>query len=215
MRSNIKDNTAKILLIGDSRVGKSSVLSKYIDDKFYPNTMTTIGMDYKVKKIQIDDTVVKLQLWDTAGQERFRAITYSYFKDAHGVFVVFDLSDKQSFQNVEGWIRLMQQFEAGSVLKVLIGNKCDLERDVPKEDVQKICAEFKLPYYEVSAKTGQNIVEPFEFMARLVKKGYLDKLKDSIINMKDSVHPGAPLVRESAIIRLQDKKEEVESKKCC
>ena len=156
-------------------------------------------MDYKVKKINIDGTAIKLQLWDTAGQERFQSITYSYFKNAHGVLIIFDLSDKQSFLNVERWIRLMEENQASNVLKVLIGNKSDLQKEVEKEEIQTLCCEFKLPYYEVSAKMGQNINEPFEFMAKLVKKQYLDVLPDSILMMRDSTVPPIRLTEANKI----------------
>ena len=170
-------------------------------------------MDYKVKKINIDGTVIKLQLWDTAGQERFQSITYSYFKDAHGVLIIFDLSDKQSFLNVERWIKLMQDNQATSVLKVLIGNKSDLQKEVEKEEIQTLCCEFKLPYFEVSAKIGQNITEPFEFMAKLVKKQYLDVLADSILMMRDSTKTGT---RPSTPIQLKDApKKEIGNGGCC
>ena len=170
-------------------------------------------MDYKVKKINIDGTVIKLQLWDTAGQERFQSITYSYFKDAHGVLIIFDLSDKQSFLNVERWIKLMQDNQATSVLKVLIGNKSDLQKEVEKEEIQTLCCEFKLPYFEVSAKIGQNISEPFEFMAKLVKKQYLDVLADSILMMRDSTKTGT---RPSTPIQLKDaSKKETGNGGCC
>jgi len=97
-------------------------------------------------------------------------------------------------------------------LKVLVGNKCDLERDVPKEDIQKLCAEYRLPYFEVSAKSGDKIHEPFEFMAKLVKKQFLDNMADSVLNMRDSVQPGQP--QKSNSIKLTSEEKPVKSG-CC
>ena len=126
----------------------------------------------------------------------------------------FDLNDKQTFANIERWIKLMEENQANNALKVLIGNKSDfLRKDVEKEEIQNLCSEFKLPYFEVSAKNGQNINEPFEFMAKLVKKQYLDTLADSMFIMKDSVQSKVKL---SEPIQLNDSKsQEISDKSCC
>jgi Ras-related protein Rab-8A len=128
------DYLIKLLLIGDSGVGKSCLLLRYSDDSFTSSFITTIGIDFKIKSILIDDSKVKLQIWDTAGQERFRTITTAYYRGAMGILLVYDVSDENSFINVRNWMRQIDQNAAENVNRILIGNKSDVE---PSERVSR------------------------------------------------------------------------------
>jgi len=121
------DYLIKLLLIGDSGVGKSCLLLRYSDDSFTSSFITTIGIDFKIKSISIGDSKVKLQIWDTAGQERFRTITTAYYRGAMGILLVYDISDESSFSNVRNWMRQIEQNAAENVNRILIGNKSDVD----------------------------------------------------------------------------------------
>ena len=116
----------KLLMIGDSGVGKTCLLLRYANDSFSPTFITTIGIDFKIKNVDIDGTRIKLQIWDTAGQERFRTITTSYFRGAQGILLVYDVTDRRSFESIRNWISQIQQHADVHVNKILVGNKCDM-----------------------------------------------------------------------------------------
>ena len=161
--------TFKILILGDSSVGKTSLLLKYADGYFPIVYVATIGIEYKVKKINVNGLDINLQLWDTAGQERFRSITTSFIKGADGIVFVYDITDKASFDNLKMWIR--QSEEAGANFKQIIaGNKIDLsnERKVKKENLDKLCADKNIKGMEISAKEGTNINELFQSLAEMI-----------------------------------------------
>merc|ERR1711934_836535 len=120
------DMLIKLLLIGDSGVGKSCLLCRYSDDVFNSNFITTIGIDFKIRTIELDGAKIKLQIWDTAGQERFRTITQAYYRGAMGILLVYDVTDDKSFNNIRTWMRNIEQHANTEVVKVLLGNKCDM-----------------------------------------------------------------------------------------
>jgi len=159
-----EDFTIKLLLIGDSGVGKTSLLNKYRDPTAPLNLaeMKTIGIDFAVKNVELDGKRIKVQIWDTAGQERFKSITTAYYKGAHGVFVVYDVNDEKSFENIRGWVRNVETHALEDVQIFLVGSKCDLERVVSLERVQALAEECQVPFIETSAKTGLNIDLAFE-----------------------------------------------------
>ena len=123
------------MLLGDSGVGKSCIIIRYIENNFSSNLMNSIGVDFKLKNIEIDSKKIKLQIWDTAGQERFKTITTSYYKGAHAILIVFDITDRDSFDHVRNWMADIDKFAKEGVLRILVGNKCDLidKRQVTKE----------------------------------------------------------------------------------
>jgi Ras-related protein Rab-8A len=164
----------KLLLIGDSAVGKTSLLLRYVDDKFSPSFVATIGIDFKVKRIQIDGADVRLQLWDTAGQERFRTITTSYFRGAHGILVVFDMSMRASFTSVANWVAQLRDTVAaaeasgGGVALVLVGTKADLAEklQVTEAEGAALAEQYGMRFFATSAKYNSGIKEAFDVLAR-------------------------------------------------
>ncbi|TKR96831.1 hypothetical protein L596_010793 [Steinernema carpocapsae] len=166
------DQLYKLLLIGDSAVGKTSLLLRFSDDLFTPVLGATIGIDFKIKTIEMGGQKVKLQIWDTAGQERFETITTSYYRGSDGILLVYDITNPTSFQNVEKWLRYIQQYADDQVEKVLVGNKCDLVdmRNVSKERGQEIAQHFGIRFIETSAKANLNVDKAFFDMAEILLK---------------------------------------------
>lgn len=171
------DYLFKVLLIGDSGVGKSSLLLKFTDRVFTDHYISTIGVDFKIQTLQMDDKIIKLQLWDTAGQERFRTITTSYYRGAHGIIIVFDITDKESFANIKTWMTEIDRFASDNVCKILIGNKSDLEkhREVSKEDAKELANKYKIDYIEASAKDSTNVQQLFVELTRQIKEANVQK----------------------------------------
>jgi len=161
----------KILLIGDSGVGKSCLLLRFADDSWTDSHISTIGVDFKIKTLNCDGKVIKLQIWDTAGQERFRTITSSYYRGAQGIILVFDCTDMESFGNVKQWLGEIDRYACENVNKLLVGNKTDLvDQRVVETSVAKEFAEsMDIPYIETSAKNAFNVEEAFMMMARAIK----------------------------------------------
>ncbi|KAJ2028142.1 AdoMet-dependent rRNA methyltransferase spb1, partial [Coemansia sp. S610] len=170
------DYLMKLLLIGDSGVGKSCVLLRFSDDSFTPSFITTIGIDFKIRTIELDGKRIKLQIWDTAGQERFRTITTAYYRGAMGILLVYDVTDERSFNNIENWYKNVEHYASEGVNKILIGNKCDIEgsRAVSKESGQKLADELGIKFLETSAKSNTNVDEAFITLARDIKERLLD-----------------------------------------
>lgn len=166
----------KIILIGDSNTGKTSLINRFIYNSFDPNYMCTIGVDFMMKKVELDNsTIVKLQLWDTAGMEKYRQITANYFRGAQGAIVVFDLTNKESFNMIQKWIDFFYQTANTQFHRtiIVVGNKSDLteERKVTPEEISKYISTNKFQYYETSAKYGSNVDNLFiDFTKQLVSK---------------------------------------------
>mmetsp|Transcript_8950 Transcript_8950/g.16241 ORF Transcript_8950/g.16241 Transcript_8950/m.16241 type:complete len:204 (+) Transcript_8950:327-938(+) len=168
---NPYDMQIKLLMIGDSGVGKTCLLLRYANDSFSPTFITTIGIDFKIKNVEIDTKRIKLQIWDTAGQERFRTITTSYFRGAQGILLVYDVTDRRSFDSIRNWISQIQQHADVSVNKILVGNKCDIteEKTVSTEEGQRLAKEYGIGFFEASAKNDINVEQSFISIARAVK----------------------------------------------
>ncbi|KAL7559970.1 hypothetical protein ACA910_014281 [Epithemia clementina (nom. ined.)] len=166
------DMQIKLLMIGDSGVGKTCLLLRYANDSFSPTFITTIGIDFKIKNVDIDGTRIKLQIWDTAGQERFRTITTSYFRGAQGILLVYDVTDRRSFESIRNWISQIQQHADVHVNKILVGNKCDMkdEKVVSTQEGENLAKEFGIPFAEVSAKNDINVDKSFKDLATAVKE---------------------------------------------
>lgn len=166
------DFLIKLLLIGDSGVGKSCILLRFSDDSFTSSFITTIGIDFKIKTIELDGKKIKLQIWDTAGQERFRTITTAYYRGAMGILLVYDVTDETSFQNIRNWIRNIEQHAADNVDRILVGNKCDMhqEKVVETKRGQELADDYNISFFETSAKSNINVVESFTSIAQDIKK---------------------------------------------
>jgi len=164
----------KILLIGDSGVGKSALLLRFADDTYHESYISTIGVDFKIRTIKLDGKSVKLQIWDTAGQEKFRTITSSYYRGAHGIIVAYDVTDEASFNHVNNWLQEIDKYTVGggvNVNKLLVGTKTDLttSRVVEEERGRKCADDLGLSFVETSAKTGDKVEQAFLTMAREIK----------------------------------------------
>jgi Ras-related protein Rab-1A len=161
----------KVLLIGDSGVGKSCLLLRFADNSFNSSFISTIGVDFKVKTMEVNGSKVKMQIWDTAGQERFRTITSSYYRGAHAIMIVYDITDQESFNNVRNWLQEIDKFASDNVNKILVGNKSDLpNRQVDTAQARDFAASLGIPFIETSAKTSANVEQAFLKMASDVQK---------------------------------------------
>lgn len=165
------DYLFKLLLIGNSGVGKSCLLLRFSDDTYTNDYISTIGVDFKIKTVELDGKTVKLQIWDTAGQERFRTITSSYYRGSHGIIIVYDVTDQDSFDGVKMWLQEIDRYATSNVLKLLVGNKCDLlDKRVVDFDTAKEFAEINnMPFLETSALNSTNVEEAFLTMAKQIK----------------------------------------------
>ncbi|KAL1461563.1 hypothetical protein WDU94_013448 [Cyamophila willieti] len=166
------DYLFKLLLIGDSGVGKSCLLLRFADDTYTESYISTIGVDFKIRTIELDGKVIKLQIWDTAGQERFRTITSSYYRGAHGIIVVYDCTDQETFNNLKQWLEEIDRYACDNVNKLLVGNKNDQtsKKAVDYEDAKKFANHLNIPFLETSAKNGANVEQAFLTMATEIKK---------------------------------------------
>jgi len=175
-RSAAYDYLIKLLLIGDSGVGKSCLLLRFSDDSFTPSFITTIGIDFKIRTIELEGKRIKLQIWDTAGQERFRTITTAYYRGAMGILLVYDVTDEKSFNNIRNWIRNIEQHATESVNKILIGNKCDMveKKVVDSARGKALADEYGIKFLETSAKNSINVEEAFITLAKDIKKRLID-----------------------------------------
>jgi Ras-related protein Rab-1A len=165
------DYLFKLLLIGDSGVGKSCLLLRFADDTYSDSYISTIGVDFKIRTLDLEGKTVKLQIWDTAGQERFRTITSSYYRGAHGIAIVYDVTDQESFNNVRHWNAEIDRYASEGVTKVLIGNKSDMadKKVVSLEQGKALADELKMEFIETSAKDASNVTRAFEVMAAKIK----------------------------------------------
>ena len=181
----------KIILIGSSSVGKSSILQRYIQKVFNNSYSCTIGVDFFMKSIDVGEKSIKLQLWDTAGTEKFRSITTGYYRGANAAFVVFDLTSKPSFDSVSEWIENYYKYSNPDSEKhvVLIGNKSDLKenREITQEQIDSFVMNNKIKYFETSAKNGENIDECFYFIAEKLMNDLEEKGLENNINDKNDV----------------------------
>ena len=167
------DYLFKLLLIGTTGVGKSSLLLRFTDDTYTDTYITTIGVDFKIRTMSMDDgKTVKLQIWDTAGQERFKTITSSYYRGANGIIIVYDVTDQDSFMDIKMWLKEVEKYSTANVCKVLIGNKSDLtnKRVIDFKTGKEFADQLKIPFLETSAKDSTNVEQAFLMMAGEIKR---------------------------------------------
>ena len=168
--------SVKLLLVGDSCVGKTSLLLQYTENNFPDEHAATVGVEYKVKMFPYRNFQVKMQIWDTAGQERFHSITNNFFHNADGILFVYDITSRQSFNGVKVWIKEAE--EIGNFYKrLLIGNKCDLseKRNISIEELEKYCEEKNMDFFETSAKENIYLVEAFNKIVELILENKTDE----------------------------------------
>jgi len=160
----------KVVLVGDSGVGKSSILLRFTEDSFNTSHMPTIGVDFKLRTIQVSSKTIKLQIWDTAGQERFRTISSSYYRGSHGVMIVYDICDKMTLEHAKTWLSEVERHGSDHLQKLLVGNKSDLvsRREVETSTAQQLAESLGMSFVEVSANTGDDIERAFLLLAEKI-----------------------------------------------
>jgi small GTP-binding protein len=178
----------KILLLGDSSVGKTCVLLRYSDDTFNEYHISTIGLDYRLKMVNVSpNTIVKLQLWDSAGQDRFKAITRNYYKGAHGIVLLYDVTSTTSFNNIRNWIMQINDNTNDKVKICLVGNKIDLPdaRQVTYEQGVRLASEYNLKFFECSAKNNIGVSDIFQYLVEVIYDANKDSLKENRVSLKE------------------------------
>ena len=204
----------KVSLIGDSATGKTSIITRFIDDVFKEETSTTIGVDFKIVSLDLgENTYAKMQIWDTCGSERFKSITASFLKSCSAFILVFDLNRKNTFKSIENWIKTINENTKPKFL-ILIGNKCDLKRDVNKDEIILFCEKNKLNYIEISVKENKNVEKIFKEVAyQLYKDIKIKKSENKNVNLQEFEIGGFKN------IKIEEDKNEKEIKKktnkCC
>mmetsp|Transcript_25093 Transcript_25093/g.38434 ORF Transcript_25093/g.38434 Transcript_25093/m.38434 type:complete len:291 (-) Transcript_25093:268-1140(-) len=201
------DHLFKLLLVGDSGVGKSCLLLRFADDVFYEDSyISTIGVDFKIRTIDFGGTRIKLQIWDTTGQERFRSITSSYYRGAHGIMVLYDTTDQRSFSNLKQWLNEIDRYACENINRVIIGTKSDLPgKKVATETAEEFCAGLGVPFFETSSKTNTNVAEAFFELSRAI----FHRITEQDLNVSNA-SMGAVAKREPpiAISNLSDSDDE-------
>ena len=198
----------KVVLVGDSFVGKTNIMSKYLKNEFHEDSKATVGVEFGAKQFKIEGHTVKAQIWDTAGQERYKAITSAYYKGAKGAFAVYDITRRSSFESIEKWVNDLTSTADKNVTIVIIGNKSDLEdhRQITKEEGQEKANKLQVAFLETSAFSGENLDKAFEMMVNeIYKKCHEEMLAEAEI---DFIEGGQD-------INLAKKKDNTEAKKCC
>lgn len=187
----------KILLVGDSGVGKSSMLARFTNPTSEMNILPTTGIDFRIRTLQIDDRMIKLQIFDTAGQERFRTVTNSYYRGANGIILVYDVTDKESFRHAWDWKAEIERYAKPSIPMLLVGNKCDVrkERQVQKEDAEKFANIGGMLPMEVSAKENQNIEAAFRALVCLMIMHQQHSIGSVSVSVSVSTCASAPLLK--------------------
>ncbi|XP_034394740.1 ras-related protein Rab-3D-like isoform X2 [Cyclopterus lumpus] len=172
------DYMFKLLIIGNSSVGKTSFLVRFADASFTSTFVSTVGIDFKVKTIHRSDKRFKLQIWDTAGQERYRTITTAYYRGAMGFLLMYDITSQESFCAVQDWATQIKTYSWGNAQVVLVGNKVDLEEDrkVPTEDAQRLATELGFQFFEASAKDNVNVKQVFDKLVDVI----CERMNDSV-----------------------------------
>ncbi|XP_066031456.1 EF-hand calcium-binding domain-containing protein 4B [Chamaea fasciata] len=183
--SSVPDRLFKIIFVGNSSVGKTSFLRRFCEDRFFPGTAATVGVDYNVRTVTVDHTQVALQLWDTAGQERYRSITKQFFRKADGVIVMYDITAKDTFTAVKQWLISIEEATGENVPVLLLGNKTDneKEREVPMGMGDHLAKDYNLIFYECSAYSGYNVEKSVLHLARILKE-HEDKVKEKTIELQ-------------------------------
>ena len=172
----------QLLVIGDSTVGKTSILGRYTNGVFNANYLATVGLDNFTKDEIINNKTVRIKIWDTAGQEKYHSLAKGFFRNAQGIMVVFDVTNIETYENVKYWTQSIKTHMGSDIDKIsviIIGNKIDSkDREVNKKEAESYCAELGYPYFETSAKTGENVNETIIYLVKeVLRKNSLNKVK--------------------------------------
>ncbi|MCL4168763.1 UNVERIFIED_CONTAM: hypothetical protein GTU68_021489 [Idotea baltica] len=181
------DYLVKVVIIGDTAVGKTNILLRYVNEEYKMTHITTIGVDFKIKTINIDGVKIRMQIWDTAGQERFKTITETYYKGAAGVVLVYAVNDRKTFNSLENWIKQINESQPENICKIIVGNKSDVslnDRQVSKEEGEALAKKYGVEFMESSAKDNSNISEIFDNLGQSIKKGLQELEKKPNPNIK-------------------------------
>ena len=198
----------KVVLVGDSFVGKTNIMSKYLKDEFHEDSKATVGVEFGSKQFTIEGHEIKAQIWDTAGQERYKAITSAYYKGAKGAFVVYDITRKSSFESIDKWVNDLTAAADKKITIVVIGNKSDLEdqRQIPKEKGEEKAAKLEVAFLETSAFSGENLDKAFELMMNeIYKKCHEEMLAENDLE----------IIEGGKDINLNKNNESTPKKTCC
>ena len=182
------DEKCQILVIGNSEVGKTSLLRRYTKNHFTMQHLATIGIDHFTKDEDINGVKVRIKVWDTAGQERYKSLASSFFRNVQGIILVYDVSNKESFEDLKIWLDSIKSNLGSSennVKKIIIGNKIDLDREVTKDEAETFCKQLKIEYFETSAKENVNVKEAFLKLVHMMLGSKLDTQKLSVIRLSD------------------------------
>ena len=188
----------KILILGDSFVGKTNMLKRFLNNEFDMNTKETVGVEFGSKNFIFgENDIIKAQIWDTAGQERYRSVTKAYYKGAKGALLVYDITRKSTFENIDNWLIDLRTNADKDILIVLIGNKSDLldNREVSSEDAQTKAEQYNIAFMETSAKSGDNISKAFTELVEQIYKTNISNLQ-SDVQIKDNNEDGVNLNKE-------------------
>ena len=168
MQKEKKTNNIRILTLGNSAVGKTSLVVRFAENKFFETHISTIGVDFVKKEITLNNTPINVQIWDSAGQEKYKSVSKQYFKKAQGIFLVFDLTSRISFEEILNWLDLIQKETESGLPIVLVGNKSDLcDRLISGEEANELANKKNLQYFETSAAKGTNVNEAFYALVEL------------------------------------------------
>ncbi len=197
----------KIVIIGDSGVGKTNLIGRYLKNEYKEDSKATVGVEFGEKKYEINGLKIKAQIWDTAGQERYKSITSAYYKGAKGALIVYDITNRFTFESVDKWVQDLNSYGDKNLTLLLVGNKSDLEdkRQIMKEDGEEKAKSFNLGFIETSACSGDNIDQAFDIMLKEVLKKYV---VENDINDEFEASGGKN-------IELDKKDNKTKKKKCC
>ena len=197
-------NQISLITLGESSVGKSSIINRYTENEFNFSFVSTIGIDFKKKTIKIKDNDVTIKIWDTAGQELYRTCQKQYYKNSDGILLIFDVTYMKSFVLLESWITEIENETSNDNVIVIVGNKIDLENRVIQDiDIEKFCADKNYTFFTTSAATGENINECFEY---IINKAYENKCQKLLNNNIDN---------NRITLSKSDSKKQIKNKNCC
>ena len=180
-QNNLKDDLKfKLVLLGDSGVGKTNLISQYMTNTFHQNSKATIGVEFFTRIYKVNNKIIRLEIWDTAGEERYKSITSVYYKGAKGAFIVYDITSRKSFNNVDKWIEEIKEKTSKDIKLIVIGNKTDLnnEREITFEEAKYRFKDMDIPLIETSALNDTNVDQAFIDMIKIIYQDYINKGDD-------------------------------------